>query len=163
MTGRVTDGAVFDAVLDLLAERGYDRTTTRAIGEAAGVNESTLFRRFTSKANLVEQAVRSRPTPAPDRLLPTGDVAADLLLVLRHCRSRHEPGSSTMDLDVLRQADEVIRHHQRRGALVAESPGDALFALAGPVIMRAFAEPVTDLEAWVHRFLHGHRVAPDIP
>lgn len=38
---------------ELFAERGYAATTTRAIAERAGVNEVTLFRRFTNKAGVL--------------------------------------------------------------------------------------------------------------
>lgn len=41
------------AARELFAERGYAATTTRAIAERAGVNEVTLFRRFTNKAGVL--------------------------------------------------------------------------------------------------------------
>ena len=41
------------AARELFAERGYAATTTRAIAERAGVNEVTLFRRFTNKAGIL--------------------------------------------------------------------------------------------------------------
>jgi len=44
---------VVAAARELFAERGYSATTTRAIAERAGVNEVTLFRRFTSKAGIL--------------------------------------------------------------------------------------------------------------
>jgi AcrR family transcriptional regulator len=44
---------VVAAARDLFAERGYAATTTRAIAERAGVNEVTIFRRFTSKAGIL--------------------------------------------------------------------------------------------------------------
>ena len=40
-------------------ERGYVRATTRAIAEAAGVNEVTLFRHFGSKRNLLQALVQT--------------------------------------------------------------------------------------------------------
>ena len=44
---------VMAAARQLFAERGYVATTTRAIAERAGVNEVTLFRRFTNKAGVL--------------------------------------------------------------------------------------------------------------
>lgn len=41
------------AARELFAERGYQGTTTRAIAERAGVNEVTVFRRFTNKAGVL--------------------------------------------------------------------------------------------------------------
>lgn len=44
---------VLTAAATLIAERGYGGTTTRAIAEAAGVNEVTIFRRFGTKAGVL--------------------------------------------------------------------------------------------------------------
>lgn len=44
---------IIDAALSLFAERGYPRTTTRAIADAANVNEVTLFRHFGNKKTLL--------------------------------------------------------------------------------------------------------------
>lgn len=44
------------AAIELMAEKGYEATTTREIAAAAGFNEVTLFRHFGSKQNLLEAA-----------------------------------------------------------------------------------------------------------
>lgn len=44
---------VIAAAAELFAEHGYRGTTTRAIAERAGVNEVTIFRRFSSKAGIL--------------------------------------------------------------------------------------------------------------
>jgi AcrR family transcriptional regulator len=181
----VPDRAVFDAVLEVIAEQGYERATTRAIAEAAGINEATLFRRFTSKENLLRQAVRgSFAEFALDLDAPGDDVTADLLTIVRYYSRLYETRGGVV-LTLMREAkfspevaavltepekllekvDEVILHHQRRGALVAEPPRHTFFALVGPVMMRAIARRVdqratqapADPEAVVRRFLDGHR------
>lgn len=48
---------ILNAAGRLFAEQGYARTTTRAIAAAAGVNEVTLFRHFSSKQNLLRAFV----------------------------------------------------------------------------------------------------------
>ena len=48
---------ILDAARKLFAERGYARTTTRAIAEEAGASEVLLFRYFQSKADLFREAV----------------------------------------------------------------------------------------------------------
>jgi len=50
---RETGEAILAAAAELIGERGYRGTTTRAIAERAGVNEVTLFRRFGSKKGLL--------------------------------------------------------------------------------------------------------------
>lgn len=67
---------VVRAARELFAERGYTATTTRAIAERAGVNEVTLFRRFSTKAGILraiaaEFAARAAGTAVAD--LAAGD------------------------------------------------------------------------------------------
>jgi len=45
--------AILKAAADLIGERGYKGTTTRAIAERAGVNEVTIFRRFGNKQGIL--------------------------------------------------------------------------------------------------------------
>jgi AcrR family transcriptional regulator len=51
------DDAVRGAVLSLLAERGYQRTTIAAVAERAGVGRGALYRRWRSKGEMVFGAV----------------------------------------------------------------------------------------------------------
>ncbi|MDT0447606.1 TetR/AcrR family transcriptional regulator [Streptomyces hesseae] len=69
-----TRQALIDAAAGLFAERGYERTTVRAIADRAGVNQALLFRYFGSKTALFGEVMandgrrRLRETP-PERLL----------------------------------------------------------------------------------------------
>jgi AcrR family transcriptional regulator len=53
-----TEERILRAFLRLLAERGFEGTTTRMLAEEAGVNEVTVFRLFGDKANLAGEAFR---------------------------------------------------------------------------------------------------------
>jgi AcrR family transcriptional regulator len=44
------------AAIDLIAEKGYNGTSTQEIANEAGLSEKTLFRHFGSKQNLLEMA-----------------------------------------------------------------------------------------------------------
>ena len=50
---------ILQAAEELFMERGYVRSTTRVIAEAAGVNEVTLFRHFGNKRNLLRELVQT--------------------------------------------------------------------------------------------------------
>ncbi len=63
---------VLDAATRLFGERGYQATTTRAIAQAAGVNEVTLFRAFGNKQGVL-RAIGERLAQSQ-----AGRVAADL-------------------------------------------------------------------------------------
>ncbi len=49
-----TGDRILDAAAELFAVHGYAGTTTRAIADAAGVNEVTLFRRFENKLGILK-------------------------------------------------------------------------------------------------------------
>jgi TetR/AcrR family transcriptional repressor of mexJK operon len=51
-----TSEKILLATIDLMADKGYDGTTTKEIALAAGVNEVTLFRHFGTKEKLLETA-----------------------------------------------------------------------------------------------------------
>jgi AcrR family transcriptional regulator len=53
-----TRDRILKAAADIISRRGYARATTRAIAEAAGVNEVTLFRHFGNKRNLLAEMIQ---------------------------------------------------------------------------------------------------------
>ncbi|MFK0045448.1 TetR/AcrR family transcriptional regulator [Streptomyces sp. NPDC090741] len=80
--------AILDAALALVAEVGYNKLTIEAIAARAGVGKQTIYRWWPSKAAVLLDAslalfgdaeTEADRTGFPD----TGDLAADLKLVLR--------------------------------------------------------------------------------
>ena len=68
---------IFDAALEVLGEVGYDRLTMDAIAHRAKASKATLYRRWSSKAALVVEAVTSMKG-APE-VPDTGDLRSDLI------------------------------------------------------------------------------------
>ncbi|MET8471033.1 TetR/AcrR family transcriptional regulator [Streptomyces sp. NPDC006422] len=89
--------AIYDAALALVGEIGYPRTTIEGIAARAGVGKQTIYRWWGSKAEVLMEAFidlgeRNQETAAAnhpdypldrDALPDTGDIEADLKLVLR--------------------------------------------------------------------------------
>jgi AcrR family transcriptional regulator len=78
-------GAVFEATFQLLEEGGYDMLSIASIAERAGVHETSLYRRWKTKEQLVLDAVNqrvAREIPVPD----TGALRSDLIAVLQSLR-----------------------------------------------------------------------------
>jgi AcrR family transcriptional regulator len=72
------------AAAQVFAEEGYARATTRALADAAGVNEVTLFRHFGTKQNLFAAVVDEYAASAMTATLAeqlTGDYRHDLHLM----------------------------------------------------------------------------------
>ncbi|MEU9338953.1 TetR/AcrR family transcriptional regulator [Streptomyces sp. NPDC048290] len=84
--------AIYAAALELVTETGYAKTTIEGIAARAGVGKQTIYRWWSSKVDVLMEAyldlagqVAEETGGAPgDQALPdTGDLAADLKLVLR--------------------------------------------------------------------------------
>jgi AcrR family transcriptional regulator len=60
------DAAIRTATLELLVEDGYQATTIQAIARRAGVSAPSVYRRWSSKAQLIEEAVFPSGLLAPE-------------------------------------------------------------------------------------------------
>jgi AcrR family transcriptional regulator len=78
------DRALLAAARDLLAERGYARTTVDAVAARAGVGKAAIYRRYRDMPDLVAAAVSELPQlrVAPD----TGSARGDAVALLRDFR-----------------------------------------------------------------------------
>lgn len=77
-----TDHAINAATRSLLVEVGYDKLTIEAVAKLANVGKPTVYRRHSSKASLVASALMETLEAANPRLPESGDVRADLQLLL---------------------------------------------------------------------------------
>ncbi|WP_261301422.1 TetR/AcrR family transcriptional regulator [Paenibacillus andongensis] len=117
------------ATIDLMAEKGYDGTTTKEIAAAAGVNEVTLFRHFGTKEKLLAAAFNRyhyalEMTKLFNESL-TGELHEDLLIISRKYhnlmnRNRKlfqiiQKGSSSLPPEVYQEAH---RHPQELKKLI---------------------------------------------
>lgn len=109
-----TRNRLVEAAAELFAERGYDRTTVRAIADRAGVNQALLFRYFGSKTALFGEVVamngrrQLEETPAEhllqtalrNLLVPDGTSTADrsLEVFLRSAGSDDEAAQANRRL-----------------------------------------------------------------
>lgn len=85
---RSRDAVILGATLELLAEHGYDRLTMDMVAERARAGKGALYRRWSSKASLVVDALalESPGLPEPD----TGTLLGDLEMLLAHLRPSGE-------------------------------------------------------------------------
>ena len=78
------DAAILAATADLLVEIGYANITMAAIAERAGTTKTALYRRWSSKAELVHEAAFPATTTALQ--MPAGDIAADMKAMIAAAR-----------------------------------------------------------------------------
>lgn len=157
---------ILRAVIELVAEHGYEGVTMEAVAATAGVSKATVYRRWPSRPELVVDAVRGSITvafEAPD----TGDLRADLIVVLRGAAE-----ALLRDADLLVALLDASRRHRdvweimmaqfrlpgqtvdrlprqraiARGELSADCPSLFIDELAMPVLIHRILwhEPVDD-------------------
>lgn len=162
--------SVLEATLAVFAEVGYAGLSVEQVAERAAVNKTTVYRRWATKAALVEAALfhmRDEEPEAPD----TGSLRADLHEILRRRAERMaEPrlravmhalilGNSEPELSTigqrLRRERPVIPHRvlQRaieRGELPPHTDGSLLAELClGPLHTRVYWKREQVTEAYI--------------
>ena len=113
---RSRDPAILNAALAVLAEHGYDATNMNDIAARAGVGKAAIYRRWSSKAALITDAlVYWRPDLLSDDAPDTGSLAGDLDSLVENAK-RNDNDLVTNDL-VLRVALEATHHPELASAL----------------------------------------------
>ena len=79
------DAEILDAALEVLAETGYDGMTIDMVAARAKAGKATVYRRWSSKAELVIDAVAcmKQEDLAPDNLPDTGTLRGDLVAMVK--------------------------------------------------------------------------------
>lgn len=79
------DAAILDAAIEVLAESGYDGMTMDMVAARAKAGKATVYRRWSSKAELILEAVThlKRSQVDLDRLPDTGTLRSDLLALFK--------------------------------------------------------------------------------
>jgi AcrR family transcriptional regulator len=180
--------ALFDTTVRAFAELGYGAATTQEIASRAGVHEVTLFRRYGTKAALIEAALSHCLAAAPfGRVVATDDVRADLaaiveayaltnrayggavvMLLMEVPRHPELSGALSALKANLDNAGRIVAGHQERGRILPGDPVQKVGYLIAPVLAAGlWARSGTALAAWefdpwavADAFLYGQRPAP---
>jgi AcrR family transcriptional regulator len=127
---RSRDPAILDAALATLAENGYAATTMNDIAARAGVGKAAIYRRWSSKAALITDAlVYWRPELLSDEAPDTGSLTGDLDEVVQRAK-RNDDALISNDL-ILRVALEAAHDCELASAL------DELLLFRGRRVMTA--------------------------
>ncbi|MEZ0350260.1 TetR/AcrR family transcriptional regulator [Mycobacterium sp. pR1184] len=113
---RSRDPAILNAALAALAEHGYDATNMNDVAARAGVGKAAIYRRWSSKAALITDAlIYWRPDLLTDDVPDTGSLAGDLDDLVERVRL-NDTSLVSNDL-VLRVAMEAAHEPELASAL----------------------------------------------
>ncbi|MGW7049774.1 helix-turn-helix domain-containing protein [Streptomyces avermitilis] len=141
------------AVEELIAERGSDAVTIPMVAERAGVNHSSIYRRWGDARTMINDLATYRLDP--DRGLPdTGDLRADLTAWAQELISHY---SVPVNAALLRggaaaageSESDCLRDRRTEAAGFAARPGstfsgdDVIDRVAAPIIYRVIFLPWT--------------------
>jgi AcrR family transcriptional regulator len=130
-----TTERILDAASKLIAARGYAATTTRAIAEEAGLNEVTLFRRFTNKAGVLAalfERIGARTAGKAAAASPEDESAREALLRM----ARSEIAGAVDDGGVALRLAFEARSVPEVAGLMGDAPRRNLAALATFMVER---------------------------
>lgn len=124
------DSDILDSTLDVLAETGYDGMTIDMVAARAKAGKATLYRRWSSKAELVLDAVACLKASEVDldALPDTGTLRGDLIAMIK--------------APTIREADRKLKVMAGIVSMIARSPEMAAAAHAALVEPRASANRV---------------------
>jgi AcrR family transcriptional regulator len=183
----INEAEIFEAVIKVIVQRGYQGATTKEIAEAAGVSEMTLFRKYGSKAQLVTRAFISLQKQIDIQAATrySGDVVVDLNRVVDlYLRLAHQYGAFIVILfsefprhpelaelidrpwSMVKAVEALIARYQDEGKLHTQPALQAVFDLIGPLVysvmvreaMPSIKLPSLEASSHVDRFLQGYMV-----
>ncbi len=79
------DSAILSATAELLVRMGYSNLSLAAVADRAGTTKSALYRRWSSKAELVHEA--AFPVAPTALQAPAGDFGADIRMMIEATRN----------------------------------------------------------------------------
>lgn len=126
--------AVKKAAFELMAERGYDAVEIPDIASRAGVNRTTVYRRWPSKAELMLDLMLGEmqaKVPTPDTGSFEGDLAALLASIARVLR---DPAMRSLFHLLMMRTGHDAESAQARALF-----WDERFAASGEIVTRAIA------------------------
>jgi AcrR family transcriptional regulator len=137
--GPAREYAILDAAIALIAEVGYERITVDAIAARAHASKTTMYRRWTGKAELVADALRHQAKSAAPAVPDTGSLREDLLLVVGQIADTltGRAGPSLIGLLEAIRDDRVLR--ELIGSQIRDRSHEVGRAVCGRAVLRGDA------------------------
>lgn len=158
---------MYEAALAVYAERGWYGFSFEAVSRLAGVGQGAVYRRWSSRGDLLAEAVASRAPVVPP--IDTGSSAEDLALLARHFLLNYRDEIGVVGLRMVldartnpelalafgrllkgaraTDARAVVRRCFERGDLRGPTVDLVLEVVSGATLSHVLFTPVTDVPA----------------
>ncbi len=97
------EAAILEAVLDIVAQDGFEGATIRRVATRAGCSAGAVQKRFATRTKLLHSAYELMVTSAVERLEATGAPASDSLLERQRLAALE-----TLPLDAVRRRETLV-------------------------------------------------------
>jgi AcrR family transcriptional regulator len=124
--GKVLEAAIFDVVLQQLAETGYVNFSIGRVATRAGTSKPVIYRRWPTRARLVYAALRATRPALSFETPDTGTVRGDVMLILRRISEMVDELSPEVIFgliaELLHESDSslFVEVHERNTKIVRE-------------------------------------------
>lgn len=167
--GEALEAALLDAAWAEVTDTGYEAFTIDAVAARAGTSRAVLYRRWSSKQDLVHAAIGYAVGKDPEAPPDTGSLRGDVIAMLRHANRRRvrlaiqlltqlgdfyrATGTSLGDVATLVQSgpndlmDNIIERAVRRGEVLPGQISDRIARLPGDLFRYEIMwtlQPLTD-------------------
>jgi AcrR family transcriptional regulator len=149
---------VLEITLAELAEQGYERLSIPRIAQLAGVNKTSIYRRWPSKLELVQEAVHAAMRHTQD-VPDTGSLRGDLLALAQAVAAfMQSPVGQAVVRMVISQAHPELR--ALAGAAYAQAGQEGPWLVMQRAVLRGELAPETDASLMLFTLAGGlmHRV-----
>ncbi len=164
---------VFEAVLAALAEHGFEQVTIPEVAARAGVNKTSIYRRWPGKGELVRDALIAMidvsAPPPPQGVLrddlvaagaalaaflhtPIGQLAVRLMLATQVDPALQAVAATLAPLQGKLVPITLLEQAKARGEVAADVDAElVLFSFAGTILHRVLVERRPADAVWLHR------------
>ncbi|GAV38056.1 TetR/AcrR family transcriptional regulator [Streptomyces acidiscabies] len=148
------EAELYDAVLDLLREVGYEGLTMEAVATRTRCSKATLYRQWAGKPELVAKALRHQKPVSFDRI-DTGSLRGDLMTLVDQLDDHRmaEDTALIRGLSCAVHAYPELRVALRR--LLVDPEVSGLDTLLGRAVERGEVHPDTPALAYVAHMMVG--------
>ncbi|MEV6313858.1 TetR/AcrR family transcriptional regulator [Streptomyces sp. NPDC051776] len=155
------EAELYDAVLDLLRELGYDALTMDAIAARTRSSKATLYRQWNSKPELVARALRHNQPVSPADL-DTGSLRGDVQILL----NSSDDAQMEKDTALLRGLAHAVYQNEDLHTALRELMIEPEIAEINAMLQRAVdrGEIAADLPAleWIPQLLIGAFISREL-